>query len=104
MVGGVQSVRRIAAVVAFAALISAMLAVSASAEDLGPPVATKAPDIGTRLDQTGKPRTLAALMGRNCPVLMFFRSAVWCPFCQPQLIGVNIGVSVIDNRSYLISV
>src|SRR5215470_6103247 len=103
MVDAVQSIRRIATVVAFAALLSAMLAVSASAEDLGPPVATKAPDIGTRLDQTGKPRTFSDLMGRNGLVLMFFRSADWCPYCQAQLIDMNGGVTEIEKRGYRIA-
>jgi peroxiredoxin len=103
MADAVQTVRRIATVVAFAALISATLAVSASAEDLGPPVATKAPDIGTRLDQTGKPRTFADLMGRNGLVLMFNRSADWCPYCQAQLIDMNSGVVEIEKRGYRIA-
>jgi peroxiredoxin len=97
MLGVVQSVCRIATAVAFAAL-SATLAVSA--EDLGPPVASKAPDIGTRLDQTGKPRTFADLVGQNGLVLMFFRSADWCPYCQAQLIDVNGGVAEIEKRGY----
>src|SRR5215471_20089563 len=103
MAAAVQTVRRIATVVAFAALISATLSVSASAEDLGPPVATKAPDIGNRLDQTGKPRTFADLMSRNGLVLMFFRSADWCPYCQAQLIDVNGGVAEIEKRGYRIA-
>ncbi len=44
-----------------------------SAEDLGPPVGTTAPDIGTRLDQLGKPHQLPDLMGRNGLVLFFGR-------------------------------
>ena len=103
MVDAVQSVRRIATVVAFAALIFGAVAVSASAEDLGPPVATRAPDIGSRLDQTGKPRTFADLVGRNGLVLMFFRSADWCPYCQAQLIEVNGGVAEIEKRGYRIA-
>ena len=103
MVDAVQSVRRIAAVAAFAALISATLAVSASAEELGPPVATKAPDIGTRLDQAGKPRAFSDLMGRNGLVLMFNRSADWCPYCQAQLIDMNSGVVEIEKRGYRIA-
>ena len=103
MVDAIQSVRRIATIVAFAALISIALAVPASAEDLGPPVAAKAPDIGTRLDQTGKPRSFADLMGRNGLVLMFFRSADWCPFCQAQLIDVNGGAAEIEKRGYRIA-
>jgi peroxiredoxin len=98
-----ESARRIATVVAFAALIFATLAAFASAEDLGPPVATKAPDIGTRLDQTGKPRTFADLMGQNGLVLMFSRSADWCPFCRAQLIDVNGGVTEIEKRGYHIA-
>jgi peroxiredoxin len=103
MMGAVQSVRRVVSVAVFAALIFTAFAVSASAEDLGPPVATKAPDIGTRLDQTGKPRTLADLMGRNGLVLMFNRSADWCPFCQAQLIDMNSGVAEIEKRGYRIA-
>ena len=103
MADAVQSFRRIAAVAAFAALISATLAVRTYAEDLGPPVATKAPDIGTRLDQTGKPRTFADLMGRNGLVLMFNRSADWCPYCQAQLIDMNSGVVEIEKRGYRIA-
>jgi peroxiredoxin len=103
MAYAIQSVRRIAAVVAFATLISATLAVSAYAGDLGPPVASKVPDIGTRLDQTGKPRTFGDLMGPNGLVLMFFRSADWCPYCQAQLIDVNGGVVEIEKRGYRIA-
>src|SRR5271169_7228341 len=81
-------------------LVSGLVAVTAFADDLGPPVGTKAPDIGTRLDQTGKPRTLADLMGKNGLVLLFFRSADWCPFCKAQLIDVNGGVAEIQKRGY----
>jgi peroxiredoxin len=81
-------------------LVGGLVAVTASADDLGPPVGTKAPDIGTRLDQTGKPRTLADLMSKNGLVLLFFRSADWCPFCKAQLIDVNGGVAEIEKRGY----
>src|SRR5580704_1815468 len=56
-----------------------------SAEELGPPVGTTAPDIGTRLDQLGKPHRLTDLMGRNGLILFFFRSADWCPYCLAGL-------------------
>jgi peroxiredoxin len=81
-------------------LAGGLVAVAALADDLGPPVGTKAPDIGTRLDQTGKPRTLADLMSKNGLVLLFFRSADWCPFCKAQLIDVNGGVAEILKRGY----
>jgi peroxiredoxin len=73
------------------------------AEDLGPAVGTKAPDIGTRLDQSGKPRQLSDLMGRNGLVLFFYRSADWCPFCQAQLVEINTGVAEIEKRGYRVA-
>jgi peroxiredoxin len=68
--------------------------------DLGPPTGTKAPTIGTPLDETGKPRSLESLMGDNGLVLFFFRSAAWCPYCQAQLIDLNGGVADIEKRGY----
>ena len=68
--------------------------------DLGPPTGTKAPTIGTPLDETGKPRSLESLMGDNGLVLFFFRSAAWCPFCQAQLTDLNSGVADIEKRGY----
>jgi peroxiredoxin len=73
---------------------------SALAEDLGPAVGTVAPSIGTPPDQTGKPRALADLMGSKGLVLMFFRSAAWCPYCQAQLIDMNGGLAEIEKRGY----
>ena len=96
-----QSVARIVCACALIVLISFSL--SASAEDLGPPIGTKAPDIGTRLDQANKLRTLPDVMGENGLVFMFFRSAGWCPFCQAQLIDVNGGVAEIEKRGYRIA-
>ncbi|HET7490316.1 MAG TPA: hypothetical protein VFK01_00400 [Bradyrhizobium sp.] len=54
------------------AILAALILFGAStgfAEDLGPAIGTKAPDIGTRLDQSGKPHQLSDLMGRNGLVL-----------------------------------
>src|SRR3974377_1607905 len=70
----------------WALFVGGIFPFAASAEDLGPPSGSVAPDIGTRLDQNGKPRTFADLMGQNGLVLMFFRSADWCPYCQAQMI------------------
>ena len=98
-----HSTGRFAWVFTLMVLIGGFFSLTASAEDLGPPVGTKAPDIGTRLDQTGKPRTWADLMGKNGLVLMFFRSAEWCPYCQAQLIDVNGGVAEIEKRGYRVA-
>jgi peroxiredoxin len=39
-------------------------------------------------------------MGKNGMVFFFFRSAVWCPFCQAQLMDLNSGVADIEKRGY----
>jgi peroxiredoxin len=97
------STRRTALTFAATVLIAGMLPAMALAEDLGPAVGIKAPDIGTRLDQTGRPRTLTDLMGKNGVVFLFFRSADWCPYCQAQLVDVNGGVEEITKRGYRIA-
>jgi peroxiredoxin len=97
------SLRRITWALAMTVLFAAGGCFSASAEDLGPPVDSIAPDIGTRLDQTGKSHTLADLMGKNGLVLLFFRSADWCPYCQAQLIDINSGVAEIEKRGYQVA-
>jgi peroxiredoxin len=94
---------RMASILALLVLVSAPPAVTAWAEDLGPAIGTTAPDIGTRLDQVGKPHRLPDLMGPNGLVLFFFRSADWCPYCQAQLIDVNGGIAEIEKRGYRVA-
>jgi peroxiredoxin len=94
---------RAASILALLVLVSAPPAVTAWAEDLGPAIGTTAPDIGTRLDQIGKPHRLPDLMGPNGLVLFFFRSADWCPYCQAQLIDVNGGIAEIEKRGYRVA-
>ncbi len=96
----IESMRRLAFAFVLLILAGGPLSVSASAEDLGPPVGTVAPDIGTRLDQSGRPHRLTDLMGKNGLVLFFFRSADWCPYCQAQLIDINGGVADVEKRGY----
>ena len=50
----------------------------------------KAPQIAL-VDQAGKPETFSTLTGPNGLLLLFFRSADWCPYCQAQLIDINGG-------------
>jgi peroxiredoxin len=73
---------------------------TASADDLGPPIGAKVPDIGTPPDQTGTPRSLLSLMGDKGLVLFFFRSADWCPYCQAQMMDLNTAVAAIEQRGY----
>lgn len=53
-------------------------------QKLGPRVGTRVPDF-TLVDQKGQPRTLASLMGPKGLMLVFYRSADWCPYCKTQL-------------------
>jgi len=71
-----------------------------AADAFGPEIGTHAPSIGTPVDQNGVPRDLASLMGSNGLVLLFFRSADWCPFCQVQLIELNDGLADFESRGY----
>jgi peroxiredoxin len=96
----IRGVLRLTAILAVAVFFGAT---SSFAEDRGPAIGTKAPDIGTRLDQSGKPHQLSDLMGRKGLVLFFFRSADWCPFCQAQLIDINGGVAEIEKRGYRVA-
>ena len=84
-------------------LVGGIFTLAASAEDLGPPLGSVAPEIGTRLDQNGKSRTFADLVGQNGLILTFFRSADWCPFCQAQLIDLNGGLKEVEKRGYHIA-
>jgi peroxiredoxin len=49
---------------------------------------TEAPSIHV-LDTQGKKAELTQLSGESGVILLFFRSADWCPYCQKQLIEVN---------------
>lgn len=71
----------------------------AMAQDLGPAVGTKA-EIGMPLDQAGKARPIASLMGEKGLVLFFFRSTTWCPFCQAQLLELQGGNKQIEERGF----
>ena len=48
----------------------------------------KAPDFSAR-DQFGKTQTLDSLRGSKGIVLLFYRSADWCPYCKGQLIQLQ---------------
>jgi peroxiredoxin len=57
-------------------------------QKLGPQVGSRAPDF-TLLDQKGEPRTLASLLGPKGLMLVFYRSADWCPYCKTQLVELQ---------------
>jgi peroxiredoxin len=59
-------------------------------------VAAIGPAIGSRVamnlaltDSQGKPTTLARISGGKPVMIVLFRSAAWCPYCQAQLKGLG---------------
>src|SRR6185312_8698863 len=71
--------------------------------ELGPAIGSKAPTIGAPLDSMGKPRPLESLMGDKGLVLVFYRSAAWCSYCQLQLMDLNGCVAEVEKRGYRIA-
>ena len=69
--------RSFAAVALALGLWSGIATSATAAEELGPAIGTKAPEIGTPADQTGKTRSFASLLGEKGVVLVFYRSAFW---------------------------
>ncbi|UTW59697.1 peroxiredoxin family protein [Kordiimonas sp. SCSIO 12603] len=61
----------------------------AAASDLGPAVGSKIPHNLEVMDQKGQQQSFSSLTGENGTVLVFFRSAKWCPYCQRQLINIE---------------
>lgn len=91
--------RQISFVVSIILLLGAVSSARADAP-FGPKVGVRAPALGTLPDQTGKPRKLSDLAGKKGVVLVFYRSAAWCPFCQVQLVSLNAGAMEIQRRGY----
>jgi len=73
-----------------------------AAESFGPRAGSKAPPIDPLTDQDGKMRRLADLAGPKGTILMFYRSAGWCPYCQAQLIAMQDGAAQLERRGYRI--
>lgn len=57
-------------------------------QKLGPLVGSRVP-IFTLPDQDGRARTLGSLMGPKGLMLVFSRSADWCPYCKTQLVEMQ---------------
>jgi peroxiredoxin len=70
--------------------------------DIGPAVGAQAPALQVT-DAAGKPQSIAALSGTKGVVLMFFRSAKWCPYCQAQLIAMKAAPEALAARGYTLA-
>jgi peroxiredoxin len=74
----------VCALVSLAAQLTAQQPVLPDVQTLGPRVGSRVPDF-TLVDQKGRSRTLASLIGPKGLMLVFYRSADWCPYCKTQL-------------------
>lgn len=66
------------------------------------------PEVGTVLDldfaapdQMGEAQNFDSFVGENGAIVVFYRSAKWCPFCQMQLIDLNSNaLDAIKDRGF----
>ena len=63
----------------------------------GPAVGARIPDF-TVADRNGKPQTFQTLKGPKGLILLFARSADWCPYCKTQLADLNRQVEGFRKR------
>lgn len=75
---------------------------AAFAFDIGPPVGARIPTLAAS-DASGASRALANVSGKKGVVLVFFRSAKWCPFCQAQLMSLKDIAEPLAKRGYALA-
>lgn len=83
-----------------ALLASPLLCGTASAFEVGPKPGTALPQPFVVADESGAPQNFQTLRGEKGLVLVFYRSAKWCPFCQAQLIDLKTVVEALKTRGY----
>jgi peroxiredoxin len=66
---------------------------------LGPHVGQQVPDFSLK-DQNGKTWTRASIAGPKGAMLVFVRSADWCPYCRTQLIDLQARVNELRDSGY----
>lgn len=88
-------------VLALAAALSLLSAQAGMAEpwNVGPPVGAATPPLHA-VDLKGAPVRLRDLSGKQGLVLVFFRSAKWCPYCQKQLMDLKDAPGPLAERGY----
>jgi peroxiredoxin len=82
--------------------LACLLALPALALDIGPPLGAKAPALSVR-DAAGQPASLGSVAGPKGVVLVFTRSAKWCPYCQNQLIALKEAEAGLAKRGFRIA-
>jgi peroxiredoxin len=86
-------------VVTILAALALIFSPVAMALDVGPPVGEQIPAFEAR-DAQGKPVQWTDIAGSKGTVLVFFRSARWCPYCQAQLIALKDAAVPLSQRGY----
>lgn len=64
---------------------------------LGPQVGERVPDFSLK-DQSGNTQTLQSIMGPKGAMLVFVRSADWCPYCKTQLLELQTNVDELRKQ------
>lgn len=68
--------------------------------DIGPAVGTAIPSPFNVRDAQGAPQTFAEISGPAGAVLVFVRSASWCPYCIQQLRDIESVNGALKERGY----
>ena len=90
---------KLAAAFAMTLSLLAPWAANAAAWDVGPAVGATVPALHAT-DLKGAPVNVKDLSGKNGLVLVFFRSAKWCPYCQKQLMDMKDAPAALAQRGY----
>jgi peroxiredoxin len=73
-----------------------------AASELGPALGGRAPALTVR-DSGGAATSLKGIAGPKGVVLVFTRSAKWCPYCQAQLIALKDAVEPLAKRGFRVA-
>ena len=86
----------------FLMFVSVNIQAKPSIKDAGTPINEQVPEI-TVLDIAGNKQTIKQLSGEKGLVLVFFRSADWCPYCKKHLVEINEWNEKISNLGFNIA-
>jgi peroxiredoxin len=85
---------------ALALMVGVIHAASAASVEIGPKLGTAIPQPFAAQDSAGKAVTFTDLTGSTGAVLVFVRSAAWCPYCIQQLRDVQKVADAVKARGY----
>lgn len=81
-------------------MLGGMAAIPAGAEIA---TGTKVPASFKAIDATGHARNWSSIAGKKGTVLVLFRSAKWCPYCQAQLKSLKDVQASLAQRGYALA-